>query len=165
MTHRKRDDAAGLLLSVPSWSRQCCMVAWASTEQPVHRINCPQQPCSTANSELIKLFLSRATKTWHILPTHHSAREYLRTVLKTETMLTNCAHQRCFQWWLIVYFPSVIPRTSLDIFFFGWAERSSLAITSCLVNKLSSKTASCQELWSRGVLTTPCSLDKRSPAL
>lgn len=93
--------------------------------------------------------------------------EHLRTVLKTETTLTNCAHQRCFQRWLIVYFPSVIPKTSLDIYFifFGWAERSSLAITSCLVNKLSSKTASCQELWSRGVLTTPCSLDKRSLAL
>lgn len=47
--------------------------------------------------------------------------EHLRTVLKTETTFTNCAHQRCFQRWRIVYFPSVIPKTSLDIFFiFFW---------------------------------------------
>lgn len=32
----------------------------------------------------------------------------------------------------------------------GWVVRLSLAITSCLVNKLSSKTVSCQELWSSG---------------
>lgn len=67
-----------------------------------------------------------------------------------------CAHQRCLLRGPI--FPPVTPETSI-CYFLGWAERSSLAITSCHVNILSSMMVSCQEPWSQE-LTSTCLLDK-----
>lgn len=69
-----------------------------------------------------------------------------------------CAHQRCLQRWIIS--PSASPESSFW-YFLGRAEMSSLAITSFLVNNLSSMTLSCQELWSGEELTTTHLLDKR----
>lgn len=118
-----------------------------------------RQHCCTANSQLIKECFSRATKK-QTLPAYSQ--------LGLEYLWVCCASQRTET---VVCSPevfSVVANCLLPLsdsknqpwYFFGWAERSSLAITSCLVNKLSSKTVSCQEPWSRGELTTPCSLDK-----
>lgn len=152
------------------WSRRCRLVACASTEQPGHFTSRKMNQLSTGKPPLycqvwanqIILLLSNIKQTRPARSPLGS--EYLwicRTAPETETMVcspevfslvTNC----------------LLPLSdskNQPWYFLGGAERSSLAITSCLVNKLSSKTVSCQELWSRGELTTPCSLDKTGWAL
>lgn len=89
-----------------------------------------------------------------VLPPHCLA---WRTTVQLWSKEPWCAPQRGLQRWPI--FPLASPETSI-CYFLGWAERSSLAITSCLVNILSSMTVSCQELWSREELPSTCLLDK-----
>lgn len=76
----------------------------------VHRLH-----CCTANSQLIKECFSRATKNRHFLPTPHSGWSISGYAVHHRGQKPWCAQQRCFLWWLIVCFPSVIPKTSLDI--------------------------------------------------
>ena len=112
---RKQDDGAGWDPTRPSWSRQCCLVAWASrhfTRRTMHQLSTGS---STANSELIKEFFSRETQSRHILPTHHSAQSICGYAVRLSRKKAWRAHQRCFHWWLIVCLPSVIPKSSLDI--------------------------------------------------
>lgn len=132
-----------------SWFRQ----SHRETLREQKWVKCPQASlffCQLWANQIITFLSSKKNNTTR---THHSG--YAARLRRLELW---CVHQRCFQLWLIVCFPSVIPKNGVDI---GWAVRSSLAITSCLVNKLSSKTVSCQELWSREELTARCSLDKK----
>lgn len=74
-----------------------------------------------------------------VIPSHCSA---WRTTAQLWIKQPWRAHQRGLLRWPV--FPLVGLETSIW-YFLGWSERSSLAITSCLVNILSSMTVSCQE--------------------
>lgn len=108
---------------------------------------------SSANTRTAHTYSCRLTTCSHILASRRSAR---RTTVQLWSVEPWCAHQRCLQRWLI--FLSVRPKPSIW-YFLGWAKMSSLAISSCLVNGLSSMTISFQELWSREELTSTILLD------
>lgn len=117
----------------------------ASKSKSVTLINC---------TEAAALLPTVQWVTCSVLPSHCSA---WRTTAQLWSKEPWCAHQRGLLRWPV--FPLASPETSIW-YFLGWAERSSLAITSCLVNILSSMTVSCQELWSQEELTSTRLLDK-----
>lgn len=111
----------------------------------LHRGGCTPANCAVSNTQ------TRSTFSLLSLENHCAALKQGAMVCPPEgsSAVTNFSTSESKNQHLLFFFV-----------FFGWAERSSLAITSCLVNILSSMTVSCQELWSREELTSTRLLNK-----